>query len=148
MNETPFKHLDGTDPLVFWPYCHPAAPLRVTLHYSGVMVLSCVECNQECGRFKAEEFVYGEYKCPVCGFRFTEKVLNPSTGEMGAPVVTEFPLCHRDSEVMLPLTWREASLEMSKIASTYLKRSTALEAAWPEGYAIPVDEEFLDDGSI
>lgn len=136
MSESPFKLLDGTAPLVYWPYCHPEAPLRVTLLFSAVMVLNCSECNQEVGRFKAEEFVAGEWKCKA-GHRASF----PPVESHDPPLCTLCDQQMRGVYKMEPLTWRESALELSKIAESHMKRARQLEEFWPTDYAIPVEDE-------
>lgn len=110
--------------------CHPAAPLRVELSEDGVMELFCYipECGRDVARFKVEDFVEGEWQCPVCGLRRSASVAEP-------------PLCLRDGAITHPLTWRDAAAEAGEITARAMKRVEAMEQSWPEGYSMPVSEE-------
>lgn len=129
-----------TGTLVLGTRCHPSAPLRVELLESCVAVFYCYipECNREVARFKAEEFVAGEWKCG-CGFRMSTRTMDKDLNV--GPPSNEAPACMKDGKTMSPLTWRESALEMSKIAEAAVRRATMLEREWPEGFAIPVDQE-------
>jgi RNA polymerase subunit RPABC4/transcription elongation factor Spt4 len=73
-----------------------------------------------------------ERRCAKCNYR--------KSGDENA-------VCPVDGSKMVPVTWRESALTASRIASRARKRCEILEAAWPDGHAIPIGEE-AEDKSI
>lgn len=115
---------------------HKAVEQFVLAHNGGVLLPVSVprvcqmilEWHQE----QDGDYVPGERKCPSCNYR--------KSGDASTT-------CPVDGSRMVGVTWREASLTASRIASRARKRCEILEAAFPEGHAIPIGEE-ADDLSI
>ena len=102
----------------------------VLAHNGGVLLPISVpkvcELLSEWNRLMTSEspFVPSEFRCPSCNYR--------------AGVVQACPI---DGSSMQPVTWREAALTASRIASRARKRCEVLIEGWPVDRAIPVGEE-------
>ncbi len=77
-----------------------------------------------------DPYVPSEWRCPACNYRLGV--------EQACPV---------DGSKMVRVTWKEACLTASRIASRARKRCEILIEAWPDGFALPVGDE-AEDKSI
>lgn len=87
----------------------------------------------------AEVFVSGEYICPQCGFRLSKRIIDAGSGEVGLAREEEIPSCPNDGKQMTVVTWRQAAADASAMAQRDRAWVNRLEAAWPEGYPMPVE---------
>lgn len=87
--------------------------------------------------------VPNEFRCALCNYRISAEVSIPPT--LAKPA--DYPTCPIDSSVMFRVTWREACLTASRIASRARKRCEILEQAWPDSHPVPIGEE-AEDKSI
>lgn len=78
------------------------------------------------------EIITAERRCPSCNYRMS--------GDSNT-------VCPVDGSQMTAVTWREACLAATRIASNARSRVELLESAWPESAGIPVGHE-IDGLSI
>lgn len=117
--------------------CHVAAPLRIELHSDGNLVIFCYvsSCNRQIAKLRmrdpeSPEYAPGEFRCPKCGFRRH----NPDSH-------SEPELCPVDGTLTVPVSWMEAATDAITITGRWMRRAAALEQAWPDGYALPVEDD-------
>lgn len=49
----------------------------------------------------------GEWICDECDFRLHSRIINATTGDIGAPRVQEIPSCENECGLMRRVTWQE-----------------------------------------
>lgn len=92
------------------------------------------------------DFVPGAFRCPVCLFRLQTNKLYADTGAIAMDRDAKPEPCPNDGTMMEQVSWRELHAEASDIYERLWKRCRQLEDAWPEAYAMPVEEGSDQDG--
>lgn len=83
-----------------------------------------------------ECFVPGEYRCPKCGERMTDKSVREQV-QQDMVAAEDYPTCPRDGTKMDLVTWRQAAEDAGRMAHRDANRVAQLEREWPEGYPLP-----------
>lgn len=85
-------------------------------------------------------WVPGQWECEACGFSLSVNTMDVKTMAVAADRRSEPEKCPNDGELMRRVTWLELSRQLSIASHRYVARVRQLEDAWPERYAMPVED--------
>lgn len=122
----------------------------IPLHYSQGYPLNVLQplnwtengINILNAEFDEGSFVPGEFRCPKCQMRMAQRLLSREDMSVGVDPDPAPPECMNNCGTMVRMTWRDAAHEAFLINQRIGKRIRALEKAWPDGFAMPVEDDF------